>query len=740
MVCLGLPRGASRPHPAPERPPLAAVRTLLEAAALLPGPPVLASGRILDLGQSGHSHRLSGARFARRRRARRALDGTVEASRKQIAEALEKAAFPIAALEPLLANSPDIDLRNLWALLNGCPISAVTAATAALPSPPGLGVDPVFSSPSRPTAAPIGSAPQSSYPGAASSLGGPQQGASIGAIDLWGFPPSTPDRLNPTSDAIFNAPDQGIGSPGPGGWPGATSGGDLPSTPSMTWASQLDEVVTRHGESGIGLHMLGGGGGGGGGGSGADRMMNGRPTSLSNKWDVPNVFGDLGSRGGPPGLGFQTPATRPDLANGHCQPQPRLQQPPAPSDVSEQWIGGASTLPPLLPAVSAPQHATLADVTAAFLSPDFLQSRGVEPARATPSQPSPQQPHRLASRPVPAPSRSASGSASTATPVEVFIPRSMVGRIIGKGGLVINQIRIDSGADVRIVDHESDQGGRTLTIQGHPAAVSKCQAILNSKLRGDDAQAVLFIPEDMVGRIIGKGGVNIKKLTLRSGADAHMGDPQQGRGEPPPVQDRDDQFAEDECAICLDAPMVEPERTYCDHTFCKRCIRAVLETRNDCPMCLEPVSVHDLKRVKARELRAARDARHALRSAAASSTGSSGSGRGRNLTIRGSPAEVALCREMVEAKLRGDDRNTSVPAVGPGENAELMLFVPEDMVGRIIGRGGAVIKQLRMVTTADVRMGDRDTAQGGRTLTIRGSTDAVGHAQDLVEGKLHDAY
>lgn len=195
--------------------------------------------------------------------------------------------------------------------------------------------------------------------------------------------------------------------------------------------------------------------------------------------------------------------------------------------------------------------------------------------------------------------------------------------------------------------------------------------------------------------------------------------------------------------------MVDPERTYCDHTFCKRCIRAVLETRNDCPMCLEPVSAHDLKRVKSRELRAARDARNsscnASRSGApgASSTGSgrlSGRLSGRNLTIRGSPAEVALCREMVEAKLRGDDRNISEPAVGPGENAEITLYVPEDMVGRIIGRGGAVIRQLRMVSSADVRMGDRDAARGGRTLTIRGSIDAVGYAQDLVESKLHDAF
>ena len=74
--------------------------------------------------------------------------------------------------------------------------------------------------------------------------------------------------------------------------------------------------------------------------------------------------------------------------------------------------------------------------------------------------------------------------------------------------------------------------------------MTKCQSFLSAKLRGDDAQAVLFIPEDMVGRIIGKGGVNIKKLTLRSGADAHMGDPVEGASS---LLDRDDEFAENEC-------------------------------------------------------------------------------------------------------------------------------------------------------------------------------------------------
>ena len=57
-------------------------------------------------------------------------------------------------------------------------------------------------------------------------------------------------------------------------------------------------------------------------------------------------------------------------------------------------------------------------------------------------------------------------------PVTVFVAADMVGRIIGKGGVVINQIRTSTGADVRIVDGEHDEAGRTLTIRGSQQQVA----------------------------------------------------------------------------------------------------------------------------------------------------------------------------------------------------------------------------------------------------------------------------
>ena len=59
--------------------------------------------------------------------------------------------------------------------------------------------------------------------------------------------------------------------------------------------------------------------------------------------------------------------------------------------------------------------------------------------------------------------------------LQVFVPENMVGRIIGKGGLVINQIRASTGADVRIVAGEgghNEATGQTLIIRGSTAQVT----------------------------------------------------------------------------------------------------------------------------------------------------------------------------------------------------------------------------------------------------------------------------
>lgn len=87
-------------------------------------------------------------------------------------------------------------------------------------------------------------------------------------------------------------------------------------------------------------------------------------------------------------------------------------------------------------------------------------------------------------------------------------------RIIGRGGAKINQIRSDH--DVRITfPKREDTNNNTITIQGPQAAAEAARddilKIVN-ELSDDPSRVVLSIDNRVHSRLIGRGGVNIKKI------------------------------------------------------------------------------------------------------------------------------------------------------------------------------------------------------------------------------------
>ena len=67
--------------------------------------------------------------------------------------------------------------------------------------------------------------------------------------------------------------------------------------------------------------------------------------------------------------------------------------------------------------------------------------------------------------------------------MEIEIPRDMVGRVIGSRGSVINAIREESGADVRLDKHED--GAATLTVQGSERLLKQVGSLLKMALEGE---------------------------------------------------------------------------------------------------------------------------------------------------------------------------------------------------------------------------------------------------------------
>lgn len=119
---------------------------------------------------------------------------------------------------------------------------------------------------------------------------------------------------------------------------------------------------------------------------------------------------------------------------------------------------------------------------------------------------------------------------------EVMCPSECAGKVIGHGGEMIMQIQQKSGAHVKIQSSSEVPSGhpRIIYINGSPAAVAEAKQLCADIIREHAAAKAtgaagasnntkkeeMHIPVDManVGRIIGRGGETIRRLSEESGA------------------------------------------------------------------------------------------------------------------------------------------------------------------------------------------------------------------------------
>ncbi|XP_076162178.1 insulin-like growth factor 2 mRNA-binding protein 2 [Ptiloglossa arizonensis] len=123
-------------------------------------------------------------------------------------------------------------------------------------------------------------------------------------------------------------------------------------------------------------------------------------------------------------------------------------------------------------------------------------------------------------------------AADTQETAFLYIPNSTVGAIIGTKGSHIRNIIRFSGASVKIAPLEQDkpaeqQSERKVTIIGSPESQWKAQYLIFEKMREegfvsstDDVRLTIeiLVPSAQVGRIIGKGGQNVRELQRVTGS------------------------------------------------------------------------------------------------------------------------------------------------------------------------------------------------------------------------------
>lgn len=123
---------------------------------------------------------------------------------------------------------------------------------------------------------------------------------------------------------------------------------------------------------------------------------------------------------------------------------------------------------------------------------------------------------------------------------EQLVPHSIVGTLIGKGGATIKELRELSGAKLKVeAECEAGTEQRKVTVSGAPAQAQYAIHLIAAKLGSAYSQAgvapspptILSAPvaesvsheqlvsEALVGRLIGKGGANIKQLREMTGTN-----------------------------------------------------------------------------------------------------------------------------------------------------------------------------------------------------------------------------
>lgn len=133
--------------------------------------------------------------------------------------------------------------------------------------------------------------------------------------------------------------------------------------------------------------------------------------------------------------------------------------------------------------------------------------------------------------PLPVVSGCQSASRSEELTLRVLCPSSKIGRVIGKGGSIINSVRQASGARIKVDDFKADGDQRVITVTSAESpddlksksmeAVLLLQEKINDE--GDETVTIrLLVPAKVIGVIIGRAGSVVNDIRTRTKAKVNI--------------------------------------------------------------------------------------------------------------------------------------------------------------------------------------------------------------------------
>ncbi|KAK9747590.1 hypothetical protein RND81_02G002100 [Saponaria officinalis] len=313
--------------------------------------------------------------------------------------------------------------------------------------------------------------------------------------------------------------------------------------------------------------------------------------------------------------------------------------------------------------------------------------------------------------------------------IRVLCPPDIIGRVIGRGGSTIKSVRQASGAHIEVDDTKGTKDKHKQCVITITSAESlddvqskavEAVLLLQEKINEDaeNVTMLLLIPSRNIGCIIGKSGSIINEIRKRSRADIRI-----SKGEKP--KSADDEYVEvsGEVKNVRDA-----------------LIQIVLRLRDD--------ALNDKDKGNNPSAAAA--------AAAADHLYPGTSGLSMPLALQPpAPANRMVYEPRIESDtgvgmwsssgfqkygsmMMGDDAygsSYSSKLYGGGvlPSSTLEMLIPANAAGRVIGKNGANIANIRQISGAVIEVSELRTSRGDRVAHISGTSEQKRSAENLIQ-------
>ncbi|PNY07179.1 KH domain-containing protein at4g18375-like protein [Trifolium pratense] len=317
--------------------------------------------------------------------------------------------------------------------------------------------------------------------------------------------------------------------------------------------------------------------------------------------------------------------------------------------------------------------------------------------------------------------------------IRILCPSDRIGRVIGKGGSTIKSMRQASGARIDVDDSKANNECLIIITATESPSDVKSMAVeavllIQGKISEEDDTSVsirLLVPRKVIGCIIGKSGSIINEIRKRTGADIQI-----SRSDKPKREDVSDELVQVSGAVdCVRDALIQ----------------IILRLRDDVLLLREKDIAHN------------------------SSTGHNFSTGGES--FYSSSAGLSFPTMLpsfpsVAAPLVYDQRAEGATGLGMLSSSNLYgygslpmvengygsissyasnlygglpppstldMLIPANAVGKVLGKGGANIANIRKISGATVEISDTRSGRGDRIALISGTPEQKRAAENLIQ-------